>query len=89
MARCKCTDPKLKRFRVYTLTIDRAREHLESLKQQYLTERGWTYSSDTPGSIWLFSKKLRDGRTIVCRADDAMGMQEWVDYLHKKGEKWE
>lgn len=44
-------------------------------EQKLLTERGWEYTSDTPGSVWLWEKKLADGRTLLVNTDTALTLE--------------
>jgi hypothetical protein len=33
--------------------------------QRFLESRGWKHTCESPLSIWLFEKKLPDGRTLL------------------------
>jgi hypothetical protein len=35
------------------------------LEEAYLTERGWKQTSETPGSLWAWTKQLDDGRIVL------------------------
>jgi hypothetical protein len=48
---------------------------LETLKRNFLRDRGWEYSSNHPGSLWLFSKII--GRKLyVCDQTTAIALEE-------------
>lgn len=51
--------------------IDQAVNRLYELKKRYLEEHGWAYTSDTPGSIWLWKKIYRDD-SYLCNMDLAL-----------------
>lgn len=45
----------------------------------YLRERGWEYSSSTPGCYWLWSKEI-DGKRWTGGRDLAISMQRAIDW---------
>ena len=45
--------------------IDKAREQLEIIEAEFLEQRGWKLTCDTPGSLWLWTKTLPDGRVAL------------------------
>lgn len=51
-------------------------ERITGTLQRLLTERGWKYTSSTPGCYWLYEKKLPDGRTVLCTQDLAISMEK-------------
>lgn len=53
--------------------ISWARELLEFDVDAFLRSRGWTHTSDTPGSIWLWTKEI-DGKTFLVDKDTAIYM---------------
>jgi hypothetical protein len=54
----------------------RLAQELESAQTKYLNDNGWVYTCEVPGSFWLWSKKLDDGRVILVQKDDALKMEE-------------
>lgn len=40
-------------------------------RQKLLQKMGWEYTSDTPGSLWVYQKTLPDGRVAICNASTA------------------
>lgn len=44
--------------------------------EKILRRRGWEYTSSTPGCIWMWQKKLPDGRTILTNAETAKSFEE-------------
>ena len=55
--------------------IDRAREKLEDMEDNYLRERGWKHSCENPGSQWLWEKTDKNGRTYRCGKKTALSIQ--------------
>ena len=45
-------------------------------EKKYLREHGWTHSSTNPACIWLWEKKLADGRVALLSQDTAMFFQK-------------
>jgi hypothetical protein len=45
--------------------IAEAQERRETLEEAYLVERGWKQTCDTPGSLWVWTKQLGDGRIVL------------------------
>lgn len=41
-----------------------------------LRKRGWTHTSSTPGCLWMWEKKLPDGRTILTNRECAMRFEQ-------------
>jgi len=52
--------------------IAEAQSHTEDLEDRYLRERGWEQTCDTPGSLWVWSKTLVDGRVILTSKTQAL-----------------
>ena len=48
------------------------REQLEHAEYRYLEQRGWKHTCQTPGSYWMWEKKLPDGRTAILHQDSAL-----------------
>lgn len=72
--------------------IQDAKNALEAAEHHYLRSTGWTYTSATPGCLWLWQKetpKSRDprdekrhsaGRIMLLSTDTAFAMQRhWDD----------
>jgi len=66
---CKC-----KRFQEPATIndIENAEFALEMARKEYLQRFGWKYTSNTPGSYWLWERTMEDGRVFV--ADTSMAM---------------
>jgi len=47
-----------KKFQVSADRLDEIDRDREQAEQQYLRERGWEYSSNWPGSYWLWSREV-------------------------------
>lgn len=52
---------------------ERVREDYEAIISRWLRDRGWKYSSDNPGALWLWEKSV-DGALIKANA----GVAEWI-----------
>lgn len=59
--------------------IEDARTELENVTRRYLLERGWNYTSQTPGCYWMWQKKLPDGRDALVDQQMALNVQDWLD----------
>lgn len=60
-------------------TIDEvldAEDKLQYLKEKYLRERGWKLTSQTPSFIWMWEKKIEDGRTLLVSCSTALRIEE-------------
>jgi len=53
-----------------------AADQLESDRANFLRRRGWKYTSDNPGSIWLWSKKV-EGVEWRVPEHTAIGFEEF------------
>lgn len=47
------------------------REDAASKTTRLLESRGWRYTSQTPGCVWMFEKQV-DGRTILTDSETAL-----------------
>jgi hypothetical protein len=56
-------------------SIERLREELEWAEDAYLRQHGWTYTSNTPGCLWLWQKTTPDGRIMLLNKSTALSMQ--------------
>lgn len=43
---------------------------------QVLRRQGWSYTSSTPGCLWMWEKRLPDGRTILTDLDGAIRFEQ-------------
>jgi hypothetical protein len=59
--------------------VQRLREEVEDKAHALLRSKGWRYTCSTPGSRWLWEKKLPDGRTVLVDSRSAEVMQENMD----------
>lgn len=55
--------------------IELAHEELRRQSTKLLISRGWEHTSQTPGCLWMWSKKLVDGRTILVDKPRALMME--------------
>ena len=58
--------------------IDEARSKIEDIEietRQFLAKCGWRYTSDAPGSLWLYEKELPDGRIALVDQNTALHME--------------
>lgn len=46
-------------------------DQLNLKRKKILAARGWKETCNTPGSVWLWEKKLDDGRVILMTFDSA------------------
>jgi len=44
-------------------------------ERRLLESHGWTYTCATPGSTWLYEKKISDGRTLLVNASTAIDVE--------------
>lgn len=56
--------------------IRSAREEVDIDLKKWLEKRGWHYGSSNPACLWLFDKKLKDGRRVICDAATAVHFEE-------------
>lgn len=57
---------------------EKIREHsleLNDLRQRYLHEHGWRYTSSTPGCLWLWVKDIPKYGPIWATEEMALSMQ--------------
>ena len=59
--------------------IRELREGLEAGERNYLRAQGWEETCDYPGSYWLWSKTLPDGRVIACDKSMAISLAEAME----------
>jgi hypothetical protein len=67
----------------------------EDFEEAYLRERGWRQTCETPGSLWVWTKTLPDGRVVLVGRTQAIAfaaafereeekLAEWVDWLRSR-----
>lgn len=61
------------------LAIERAEEDVVSATHSHLNSSGWKYTCNTPGSLWLWEKRLPDGRLALANESVALHMQDYFD----------
>ena len=59
--------------------LQQAKEVLEEVEKTYLEERGWQYTCKTPGSYWLWEKRLEDGRTVIAEKEFALRIELFLE----------
>lgn len=47
---------------------------LEAARCNFLRQRGWKYTCETPGCYWMWERMLPDGRTILVDTQTAISM---------------
>lgn len=73
----------MKRFEKFS-DIDFEKEQLDFKADALLREKGWKETSSTPGSLWLWERKLDDGRIVLVNKASAIHMQNWFDYVNEE-----
>ncbi len=76
MAKSKSTSTKLIGLLDQLNKIEQQHEDASSKLDTILRKRGWKYTSNTPGSIWLWEKKLPDGRTALVNVGTAIDFEK-------------
>ncbi len=66
------------RFKTFD-EVDDAKQEIGFAVDALLRTKGWEYTCDTPGSYWLWSRKLSDGRTLLVGRDTAISIQGAFD----------
>lgn len=61
---------------------------LEEGRRRFLRDRGWNYTSDHPGCVWLWDKVV-DGKTYCVDEHVAVGFEEWWENLKESEELFE
>ena len=70
---------KLRNTKELKIDASLLRVQLDNTIAQYLESTGWSYTCNTPGSYWYWTKQLPDGRIILTNRDSAVQMQEYLD----------
>ena len=59
-------------------SIEATADLLNDLKEAYLRERGWRYTSATPNCCWLWIKEI-NGKRWSAGTDEALAMQNTLE----------
>lgn len=59
--------------------IDDIAHELGTAQGKYLSLTGWTYTSETPGSYWMWRKTLPTGVTLLMGVKEALHIQAHMD----------
>lgn len=57
--------------------MEDAKDDCKKRERNFLRKCGWEYTSDTPGALWLWQKKMPDGRTMLVNDSTAMWIEEY------------
>lgn len=55
--------------------VDYERQQLEHQVDAFLKQRGWKSTCSNPASLWLWEKKLEDGRVLLTDKDTALAFE--------------
>jgi hypothetical protein len=55
--------------------IEDSKAALECLTHKFLRDNGWTYTSSTPGCVWMWTKAI-DGTTYAVNTANALRMED-------------
>lgn len=69
----------MEKLRIKASDVAQAQQDYADLKREYLREAGWSETCDTPGSYWLWSGTLPDGRAVLCDKATAVALQAAID----------
>jgi hypothetical protein len=61
--------------------IAEAEEKREDLEETYLRERGWQQTCETPGSLWVWTKTLPDGRVVLVGRTQALAFASALERM--------
>lgn len=56
-------------------------------EDRFLTKSGWKHTCSTPGSVWLWERKLPDGRVVLVNKHTALSMQQLFDFEREANEE--
>jgi hypothetical protein len=54
-------------------------EELKTETRRLLAAHGFSYTCNTPGSLWLYEKRMPDGRVLLVSESTALDMVEEPD----------
>lgn len=70
---------KLIKMGTASLKADNEIEAVGFTLDNLLRRKGWECTCSVPGSLWLWQKTLKDGRTLVVNKNTAISIQSWLD----------
>ena len=73
------SERKLVKMATANLNAENKKEQIDFEMDALLRKKGWESTSSTPGSLWLWQKTLKDGRTVLVNKNSAIHMQCWFD----------
>jgi hypothetical protein len=59
--------------------IDDLTHELGTVQGKYLGLTGWVYTSETPGSYWMWRKTMPSGERLLMTVKDALHAQAHMD----------
>lgn len=72
--------------------LDAMYDELQTARENFLRSRGWAYTSNHPGCLWLYEKEI-NGSKMVCDAGTAMHIERSVDedaeFEQMQNEEWQ
>jgi hypothetical protein len=77
---CEENNEPLTEFEKEHNKIEDMRTDADFARDRFLRRHGWQSVCNTPGSCWLWERKLRDGRTVLVSAELAFSMTENLYY---------
>ncbi len=61
--------------------IQDCENELDALRGKFLTQRGWEYKCDLPGSLWLWQKEFA-GRLVATGTETALYIEDFFDQVN-------
>lgn len=55
--------------------IEQDQSSLQHELHKFMIERGWKHTSNTPSCVWMWEKKLPDGRVVLTNISTAMDFE--------------
>jgi hypothetical protein len=68
--------------------IAEAEAKREDLEKAYLRERGWNQTRETPGSLWVWTKTLPDGRVVLVGRTEALAFAAALEREDENLDEW-
>lgn len=59
--------------------LQQCKDELEAKEHRYLRENGWEYTCNTPGSFWLWKKRIGDVYLLL-EKNHAITMQRHLEH---------
>lgn len=72
-------EKKLIKMATAELNADNEKAQIDFRMDALLRKKGGNSTSRVPGSLWLWQKKLKDGRTVLVNKVSAIHIQSWLD----------